>query len=38
MAEEEPVKALALDERTFLAYKKNQFKLLEKLLTSTYFL
>lgn len=29
---------LALDERTFLAYKKAQFKLLEKLLTSSYFL
>ena len=27
-----------LDERTFLAYKKNQFDLLERLLTSSYFL
>lgn len=35
--ENKPV-SFALDDRTFLAYKKNQFKLLEKLLTSTYFL
>lgn len=27
-----------LDERTYLGYKKNQFDLLEKLLTSSYFL
>jgi hypothetical protein len=43
MAEEHPEtdqddNQMALDERTFLAYRKNQFKLLEKLLNSSYFL
>lgn len=38
MEEEAPEMQLALDERTFLAYKKNQLKLLDKLLDSSYFL
>lgn len=38
MMEEETNIKYELDERTFITYKKNQFELLKRLLTSSYFL